>query len=392
MKQKAGITLLFHDIASSEIRCLRARWLHLRTLFRGKNKNHAFISLFSSLSHFLFLIRTLHALCASRHFLSCTTALFASFFLDEKQNLILHKSCFFFKLNFPSSTLTLFASHNATGCRFSTKINFHRTQTTMSAEAKSDASKGPLVKEGGGDSVPQTKKAESFFARCLRRWISTIDHVTSSFLGGPRCVKFAHVINFQKCTTIFLCIAMMRRSKNFSSTAAAYTALHGSYGLCWFMKHLVFPDPRWESKMTIGGAISVFALVLGPYWIIAYNAIMRNAERTNVELCAATVVYAVGLALMVGADVQKYFVLRERKGLIKDGFFARTRNPNYLGEVMIYGSFAYVSAHSSSWVIVGSVWTFLFIPWMLNKDLRMSRHPGWQAYVAKTGLFFPRLL
>jgi protein-S-isoprenylcysteine O-methyltransferase Ste14 len=261
----------------------------------------------------------------------------------------------------------------------------------MQAEAKSDSS--PHMAESESVNSSESKpKPESFFARCLRRWINTIDHVSSSFLGGPRCIKFAHVINFQKCTTIFLCVGMMVKSKNFSSTATTYTALHGSYGLCWFMKHLVFPDPRWESKMTVGSAISVFATVLGPYWIIAYNAIMGDAERTNIELCAAAVVYAVGLALMFGADAQKYFVLRERKGLITDGFFARTRNPNYLGEVMIYGSFAYVSAHGSSWAIVGGVWTFLFLPWMLGKDMRMSRHSGWKAYSARSGLFFPRLL
>ena len=38
--------------------------------------------------------------------------------------------------------------------------------------------------------------------------------------------------------------------------------------------------------------------------------------------------------------LQKYFVLRARRGLITDGLFSRCRNPNYLGEMMIYGSFA----------------------------------------------------
>lgn len=260
----------------------------------------------------------------------------------------------------------------------------------MHNEARPDTAQGAGKKEGG-EPAPKPE-AESFVSRYLRRWIGMVDHVTSSFLGGSRCIKFAHVINFQKCTTLFVCIAMMVKSKNFSTTATTYTALHGSYGLCWFMKHLVFPDPRWESKMTIGSAISSFLLVLGPYWMIAYNAIMCGAERTNAELCAATIVYAVGLALLIGADSQKYFVLRERKGLITNGFFARTRNPNYLGEVMIYGSFAYVSAHGSSWAVVGGVWTFLFLPWMLNKDQRMSRHSGWKAYVSQSGLFFPRLV
>ena len=32
--------------------------------------------------------------------------------------------------------------------------------------------------------------------------------------------------------------------------------------------------------------------------------------------------------------------MRAKKGLITDGLFSRCRNPNYLGEMMIYGAFA----------------------------------------------------
>jgi Protein of unknown function (DUF1295) len=45
------------------------------------------------------------------------------------------------------------------------------------------------------------------------------------------------------------------------------------------------------------------------------------------------------------SDAQKFYILRERKGLIEDGLFTRTRNPNYLGEILIYVSFAIMSMH-----------------------------------------------
>ncbi|KAK7200309.1 Phospholipid methyltransferase [Novymonas esmeraldas] len=241
--------------------------------------------------------------------------------------------------------------------------------------------------------VKSTKPArESLFRRCVRVWMDIIDYVSTSLPGGPRCILFAHVINLQKCTTLFVCVAMMWKSGNFSSTAQTYTALHGSYGFCWYLKHLAFPDPRWDDKITVTSAIADFVAVLGPYWVIAFNAIVQRSERSNAALCAAVIVYAVGLVVMMGADGQKYFVLRERKGLITDGFFARTRNPNYLGEVMIYGSLAFVSGRTSSWVILLIIWTGLFLPSMLRKDIRMSRHAGWRAYAAKTGFFFPRVL
>jgi steroid 5-alpha reductase family enzyme len=50
--------------------------------------------------------------------------------------------------------------------------------------------------------------------------------------------------------------------------------------------------------------------------------------------------YNFGLVLMMGADGQKYFTLRIKKGLLNDGFMKWSRNPNYVGEMMIYGSFA----------------------------------------------------
>ena len=40
------------------------------------------------------------------------------------------------------------------------------------------------------------------------------------------------------------------------------------------------------------------------------------------------------------ADAQKYFTLRLKRGLITDGMYRYIRHPNYLGEMMLYGSFA----------------------------------------------------
>lgn len=39
-------------------------------------------------------------------------------------------------------------------------------------------------------------------------------------------------------------------------------------------------------------------------------------------------------------DAQKYYTLQYKKGLIMDGMYKYIRSPNYLGEVMIYSSYA----------------------------------------------------
>ncbi len=92
---------------------------------------------------------------------------------------------------------------------------------------------------------------------------------------------------------------------------------------------------------------------------------------------------------MIGADLQKTFTLRLRPGLISNGMFAYTRNPNFLGEIMIYGTYAILAASIFGWIFVLLQWTLLFLPRMLVKDASISRHPGWAEYKARSGLLIP---
>ncbi|RNF05625.1 putative C-14 sterol reductase [Trypanosoma conorhini] len=225
----------------------------------------------------------------------------------------------------------------------------------------------------------------------LEKWLSCIDYLAADCLGGPKVIRLAHVINMQKGGTLLICLLMMKKSGNYSATATTYTALHGGYGLCWLLKELIFPDQKWQKKITFGSAIAVFLSVLGPYWYIAYNAIMCHAEQSNMSLCVAIIVYSIGIALMMGSDCQKYFVLKKEKGLITDGFFSRIRHPNYLGEMLIYGSFAFVSKDIRSFGVLAWVWVGLFAPFILRKERSMSRYRGWRSYTLRSGLLWPRL-
>lgn len=94
---------------------------------------------------------------------------------------------------------------------------------------------------------------------------------------------------------------------------------------------------------------------------------------------------------MIGADTQKYTQLKYKKGLIDDGFFALTRNPNYLGEIMIYGGFGIMAKDWLSWVILLSVWSFLFGTGILRKELSYMKKNGWQEYKNKSLILLPRL-
>ncbi|KEG12068.1 putative C-14 sterol reductase [Trypanosoma grayi] len=235
----------------------------------------------------------------------------------------------------------------------------------------------------------ETRKKE--LPSFLKKWLSVVDYISERFLGGPCVVKVSHVINVQKGGTLLVCLLMMKNSGNYSATATTYTALHGGYGLCWLLKELIFPDPKWQKHITLGSAIAIFTSVLGPYWYIAYNAIMKNAERSNTSLSVAIIVYAIGLCMMMGSDCQKYFMLKKEKGLITDGFFSLIRHPNYLGEMIIYGTFAYVSRDARSWGVLAWIWIGLFVPFMIRKEASMSRYKGWKAYTTRSGFLLPKI-
>jgi protein-S-isoprenylcysteine O-methyltransferase Ste14 len=225
----------------------------------------------------------------------------------------------------------------------------------------------------------------------LDRYLRLRDHLTDDFLGGPKALKFAWVINLQKGGTLPFVLALMGWYDCWSATAWVYLGLHGSYGLIWLLKDRLFPDPGWEKRITFGGALNAWLFVLGPYWIAPWLIVSQRIEQPPAVLGGAVLLYAVGVVLMTGADAQKFFVLRARPGLIVDGFFARTRNPNYLGEMMLYASFALLAGHWLPWLVLLWVWGGVFLPNMLRKDRRMARHPEWATYRARTGRLLPRL-
>jgi len=223
-----------------------------------------------------------------------------------------------------------------------------------------------------------------------------VDHLGYDFLGGPRPLKMAWVINFQKALTFAWVLGLMAVYGNTSTAAWVYLGLHGSYGFCWLVKHAAFPDASWERRVTIGGAVMSFLLVLGPYWVLPWLLISRGASGaspppSDPRLALAIAVHTLGVAVMLSADAQKHFVLRARRGLVSNGMYARTRHPNYLGEMLIYGAYALVVGHWLGWAILGWVWTVIFLVNMLMQEASLGRYPEWPAYRARTGFLLPRV-
>ncbi len=203
-------------------------------------------------------------------------------------------------------------------------------------------------------------------------------------------MKLKYPVNLHKGMTALVVVGLMFYFHNFSTSAWVYLALHGSYGLLWLLKDKIFPDKQWEQNVSTPYAIFVF-LVMGLYWIAPFILISSNTITPPYLIGISVACCMIGVMLHFGSDAQKYFTLQYKSGLITDGFFSRSRNINYLGELMIYGGFALVSA---SWLGFAGITLFFvgaFIPNMIKKDKSLSRYAEFAGYKRNTGLLFPGL-
>jgi protein-S-isoprenylcysteine O-methyltransferase Ste14 len=230
----------------------------------------------------------------------------------------------------------------------------------------------------------------------FRRLALLKSYLSEDLGGGPRHLKLAWVINAQKGGTLLYVGGLMWWWGQPPTAAWVYLGLHGAYGLSWLLKELTFPDAGWQRRVTYGGALSALLLVLLPYWIaptlLVTGALGVTSERSGWLLGVCVFTHTLGLALMVGADAQKFFTLRLERGLITTGFFARVRHPNYLGEMMIYGSYALLVGHWLPWLVLGFVWGLVFATNIAVKEASMSRYPGWGAYRERAGMILPKVL
>jgi protein-S-isoprenylcysteine O-methyltransferase Ste14 len=223
------------------------------------------------------------------------------------------------------------------------------------------------------------------------------DYLSKDFLGGPRPWKFSWVINFQKAGSFLFFGLLIWYYQNTSAAAWVYLAMHGSYGLVWILKDTAFPDPNWQVRITLGAGFNAFTFVLGLYWVFGWLLISGNSQPKYplpdamwFSLCISLCM--LGSVIMIAADAQKFFTLRVKRGLITDGMHRWIRHPNYLGEMMIYASFAMMAWHWFPVLVLAWVWLGLFAVNMVMKEASMSRYPDWAAYKKRSWWLVPFVL
>ena len=212
-------------------------------------------------------------------------------------------------------------------------------------------------------------------------------------LARGRHMKKKHFIDSHKAVTGLAILGMMAIFDQWANpTAWVYLGLHGTYGILWALKSRLFPDKSWEAQTGIGYGLVIWG-GLTLYWIAPLLITSQGAQAPPWLLGVCVMVYALGVFLHYTADMQKYVSLKLRPGqLITEGVWGWCRNPNYLGEFLIYLSFAMLSLHWVPYLVLALFIAVEWAPNMRRKDRSLARYPEFAAYKARTKLIVPGIL
>ena len=205
-------------------------------------------------------------------------------------------------------------------------------------------------------------------------------------------MKQRHFIDSHKgATAVFVLVLMAVYGQWHNPTAWIYLALHGTYGLLWVLKSRIFPDSAWEERTSLAYGLAIWG-GLSLYWVAPWILIARGVQAPGWYQALCISLYCFGVFAHFASDMQKHTALRLQPGrLIDDGMFARLRNPNYFGELLIYSGFGLLAMH---WLPVAILlaWVVLYwLPRMRKKDRSLAQLEGFEGYRKRSRLFLPFL-
>lgn len=206
---------------------------------------------------------------------------------------------------------------------------------------------------------------------------------------------------------ILLMIFLYREAPYNSLTnpvAWAYFGTHGSYGVLWASKTFFdFGDFKQKGSLI---SHTFTALLLLIYWIPIYLICSRTTPVPVWVIGPGVFLYGLGVFWHFVSDVHKSVFLEFRSkikkelgddhklvdNLLKSKLWKYSRNPNYFGEMCIYGSFAVLSYHWLTFVLFGSIMLLMWRSLMVRKDKSLSRFgKEFEDYKKTSSFFLPKL-
>lgn len=232
------------------------------------------------------------------------------------------------------------------------------------------------------DKIDKKEEIEEIKGNKLLITLSNLaDPINTPLAFGPKLIKFNWIINAQKTGTIFIMFLLMIYYNNFSNGAWLYLSLHGTYGLLWFLKDMVFPDKSFQVYLAIFPSILV-SLFLLSYWLMGFEVMCGIGDQnpSGKKIFGCFFIFSIGNILMMCSDLQKFIVLKYKKGLIDDFFLKNNRNTNYFGEILVYLTFAIACGRKEGYIMLIIEWILFFGSRIYMKDLRLARKHGYEKY------------
>ena len=207
------------------------------------------------------------------------------------------------------------------------------------------------------------------------------------FNFGPKIFPVHIIVNIQKGGTILLMHLLMIYSQNFSTGAYVYLSLHGSYGIIWLIKDMIFPDKSMHVKTCLIPAGALIGLLL-LYWGMGFEMMygLGIQEPNNIRIFLSFFIYSFGLIFMVCSDLQKYIILKYEKKLVNNYLLAWNRNTNFLGEILIYFSFAFTVGRIECYLFLIFVWSTFFVGRIYLKEKSLQQKKGYDLYAKNSYL------
>jgi protein-S-isoprenylcysteine O-methyltransferase Ste14 len=191
--------------------------------------------------------------------------------------------------------------------------------------------------------------------------------------------------------------------------AWTYLGTHGSYGILWASKNLLSFGDFHQKGSLVAHSLTIVLLIM--YWIPIYLICSRTVPTPVWIIGPAVLLYSCGVFWHFVADMQKTMFIEFRAlvkkefgkeksninnglggNLLRSKLWKYTRNPNYFGEMLIYGSFCVLSYHWLPFLLFGAVMVLLWRSLMEKKDKSLSRFgKEFDDYKSTSSFFFPKL-
>ena len=204
--------------------------------------------------------------------------------------------------------------------------------------------------------------------------------------------RLRYFIDSNKCLTGAVVLALMACQQAWDSPVAwLYLAEHGLYGFLWAYKSQTFADKQFERRVSWSMGAGAFG-VLCLYYIAPFLITRRHVAAPPWVLALSVFLYALGIFFHFASDMQKFMHLKYRAGtLLTDGLWARSRNPNYFGELLIYSAFTMLARSPVAFLPLGLMIALVWIPNIHRKEKSLQRYAEFAAWKQRSGLLFPSL-